>query len=460
MQVVHFGPKIWEILLVLIIGFTLVGLVAKRPKLFWPLLIIVNILGIGPSLMKYFFWDKVLTGFIVLGAVLRMSVDKGHLRNAVRRDDHKLIFVLWIGYMIMESAIGVIVNSDPRIISWILVYAMLGLLSYILYYRGRNFPFPSIRQFSIIVLVTVLLYNIALLAYGVIIEKVLGIQHGRFAYQFLFRDTSFVWSGPSISSYPTIIGMPAAILAMNDGSFRVRMLVSVSLFFMIETALYYDSRAAYIIIFCIFLVSLHKIRFSKIITIILIFIPIFYYSMKHQTMYDFFTTEIFNPTQMVWSPSERDLPRQKHTVAAFMRVTDNVFTFFVGDGMYSHKITLGPYMKKVNEELPEVPIVIQSQHLRDDDFFRTNAFTALLIDTGVIGMLTLIFLFICTAYKVISRKGPHRAVLLSTLLLAFMWQFGINTTGIVLFYLLIMPCGLVDQLSKTSALIKPIRRGL
>lgn len=460
MQIVHFDPKIWEILLVLIIGLSLAWRVAKRPKLFWPLLIIVNILGIGPSLMKYFFWDKALTGFIILGALLHRSVDKDHLRSAVNRGDHKLIFGLWIGYMIMESVIGVIVNSDPRIIFWIFFYAELGLLSYILYHRARDFPFPSIRQFSIIVLVTVLLYNIALLAYGIIIETVLGIPYGRYAAQFLFRDI-FVWAPPSISSYPTIIGMPAAVFAMNDGSFRVRLLVLISVSVMAIAAFYYDSRAAYIIIFGVFLVSLNKIKVSYILTSILIFVPIFYYSYgDSETISTFFSEEIYDSAQILWSPSERDLPRQKHTVAAFMRITDNVVTFFVGDGFYSHKLTIIPYMEKAYAGMPAVVIPIKSQELRDDAYLRTNAFTALLIDTGVIGMLTLILLFIFTAYKVIFQKSPYRLVLLLTLLLAFAWQFSVNTTGIALFYLLFMPCGLVEQLSKASGPIRPIRRGL
>lgn len=450
MEIVHFGPKIWEILLVLIIGFPLMVLVSKRPNLFWPFLIIVNILGIGPSLMKYFFWDKVLTGFVILGALHHRSVDNEHLKNTTSRDDHKLIFGLWIGYMIMESVIGVIVNSDIRIIFWSIFYVLLGVLAYILCCRGEKFPFPSIRQFSIIVLVSVLLYNISYLVYGFIIENVMHVTYGRFAYQFLYRDTSFVWAGPSIAIYPIIIGMPVVILAMNDDSFRVRMLVLVSLFFMIATTFYYDSRAAYIVIFCVLLVSLRKIRFSKIIIIILILIPIFNYFTGKRTISDFFSEEVFSSMQMMWSPSKRDIPRQRHTVAAFMRLTDNVVTFFVGDGMYSHKLTMKPYIQKVYEGVPAAPITIQSQHLRDDDFIRTNAFSALLIDTGLIGMLSLILLFICTAYKVISRKCPYRIVLLTTLFLTFMWQFGINMSGIVLFYLLFMPCGLIDQLSKSS----------
>lgn len=455
MEIVHFGPTIWEILLVLIIGIPLVGLVATRPKLFWPFLIIVNILGVGPSLMKYFFWDKALTGFIVLGALLRILVDKGHLRNVVSRDSHKLIFGLWLGYMVMESVIGVIANSDLRLIGWVLFYAMLGLLSYILYHRGRDFPFPSIRQFSLIVMVTVVLYYIAYLAYGVIVERLLDIgQTGRFAAQFLFRDTSFVWAGASIALYPTIIGMPAAIFAMNDRSFRVRMLVWSSISLMMAAAFYYASRSSWIIIFCVLLVSLRKIRVSKIILITLIFVLIFYMFTTSTPSYEFFD-EIVKSTQLLWSPAQGDIARNLQLKAAFMRITDNVVTFFVGDGIYSHKVTIIPYIKELYAKyLPEQIVVVKGQELRDDAFFRTTAFTALLIDTGVIGILFLILLFIFAAYKVISQKSPHRALLFTTLFLTFTWQFTINMTGIVLFYLLFMPCGLVEQLSKTSAPIK------
>jgi hypothetical protein len=461
--------KDWEIIAVLIIGLTLVGLVAKRPKLFWPLLIIVNMLGIGPLLMGYSFWDKLLTGFILMGALLRsISVDKCHLRNAVSRDGHKLIFGLWVGYMIMESVIGVIANSDLRTIYWILFYAMLGLLSYILYHRGRDFPFPTIRQFSLIVLVTVLIYNIAYLAYGVIVESLLAIgTQGRFAAQFLLKDSIFAWTPPSAATFPTIIGMPAAIFAMKDDSLRVRMLAWYSIALMMIVAFYYSSRSAWIVIFCILLVSLRKIRVSRIIPIILIFGLTFYiFAFVDVPIYDFFH-DITKTTQLLWSPSEGDMSRNLQFKAGFMRITDNVVTFFVGDGIYSHKVTIIPYIEDLYEQyMPEEKFTVTGwQEHRDDTVrgltvFRTTAFTALLIDTGVIGMLSLILLFIFAAYKVISRKGPHRTILLITLLLAFTWQFSINITGIVLFYLLFMPCGLVEQLSKNSATIKPIRKGL
>lgn len=450
MQIVTFAPQYWEVLLLLAIGVTLALQVAKKPRLFWPLLIIVNLVGLGPSLMKYFFWDKALTAFILLGA-LRRKKDPTQAKIGVKPSDHSMLFNLWIAYMVAESIIGVVANADVRIIFWVLFYGTLGLLSYILYHRGGEFPFPSLRQFSITVLVTVLVYNIALLAYGAIVEQVLGLEAGRFAAQFVYRDT-FVWAPPSVSSYPSIVGMPVAVLALTDRSVRLRLLALASVSAMVLAAFYYDSRAAYIAIAVSIVLSLGKARLSGLAALAAILIPLFNYSMGGiTTIQDFLSTEVLESGQMLWAPSERDMPRQRHTVAGFIRVTDNLRTFFIGDGFYLHRTTIIPAMQKANEGMPAEIVAIASQELRDDDFFRTNAFTALLIDTGVIGMLMLIALFLRCAFRVVALARSNRALLVSMLILAFAWQFSVNTTGLCLFYLMFMPLGLIEQLSRLNS---------
>lgn len=455
MRIVTFAPQYWEILLLLVIGVAIASQVAKKPKLFWPLLIIVNLVGLGPSLMKYFFWDKALTAFIILGALSRKK-DPSQAQIGVKASDYSMLFNLWIAYMIAESIIGVIVNADIRIVFWVLFYATLGILSYILYHRGGEFPFPSARQFSIIVLATVLVYNIVLVAYGIVVEQVLGLEAGRFAAQFVYRDV-FVWAPPSVSSYPSIVGMPAAVLAIGDRSVRLRLLALISVSAMVVAAFYYDSRAAYFVIAVGLVLFLAKSRVSGMLAMAAILIPLIGYSIRGTTTFqDFLSTEVLESGQILWSPSERDRPRQRHTVAGFIRVTDNLRTFFVGDGFYSHRTTIVPAMEKANEGMPAEIVTIKAQELRDDDFFRTNAFTALLIDTGVIGMLLLIALFLRCAFKVIARTGPSGTVFISMLVLAFAWQFSVNTTGLCLFYLLFMPLGLVEQLSRLKSARAPV----
>lgn len=456
-QIVHFSPRLWELGLLLTIGLSLAWWVRRRPTQFWPALIVVNILGIGPSLMKYFFWDKALTGFIILGALCRRPGRRYPPTSRTRRNGHVAVFTAWIVYLVVESVVGVVANSDWRIIFWAFFYSLLGVLSYILCYRRRDFPFPSLRQCSIIILVSVLTYNVALLVYGVIVEEVIGLEDGRFAAQFVFRD-SFVFAPPSVSSYPVLIGLPAAIFVLNDASYKVRALALCAVGIMIAAAVYYDSRAAYFVIACVFLLSLRKVGILRIVAVSVIFTTLYRPSLDDRSMWSFFNEEIFASVSILWSPSDRDLPRQRHTVAGFLRVTDNVRTFFVGDGFYSHKTTIIPFMAQATRGVPVQKISIESQSLRDDAYLRTNAFTALLIDTGVVGMLTLVLLFVLAGYKVLSSKGPHRAVLLCVLLLAFGWQFSVNTTGIVLFYLLFMPFGLVEQLGKAASPEVRVRR--
>ena len=99
-------------LLVLLTGAGVALLVARRPWLFWPLLLVVNTVGNGPRLGGYVVLDEILTGFIVAGAGLRIAVTGASRRRDVRVGAHRAVYLLLIGYLICQSAIGVIENDD------------------------------------------------------------------------------------------------------------------------------------------------------------------------------------------------------------------------------------------------------------------------------------------------------------------------------------------------------------
>ena len=48
----------WDTLVGVILGIILMILIVKKPKLFWPLLIIVGIIGVGPRVKGYLFIDE------------------------------------------------------------------------------------------------------------------------------------------------------------------------------------------------------------------------------------------------------------------------------------------------------------------------------------------------------------------------------------------------------------------
>lgn len=459
-----------EISIALLIGLTVMVIVSKRPRLFWHMLIIANIVGNGPRLMGYFFWDELLTGCVILGALLRVTLLNTKPQKNVSNPDHKFVFVLWVLYMVMESVIGIMVNSDLRIIRWVLFYIELGLLSSILYYRGREFPFPPVRHFSIVVLITTVIYYIAYLTHGAIIESMLEFPAlGRFAAQYLTEG--FLWSGTAMAIFPTIIAVPSAIFLMNDSSFKVRMLVLFSMFLMMFVGFYYDSRMSWVIIFAICLVSFKRFRLAKLINTIVLFGLVFYIFVPKPLEHigEFFYT-IFEGTQTLWSPGESDMGRKLQFEAGLLRLTDNPRTFLIGDGIYSHRFTINPHINKLYQEyMPEKPFNIPGyEEIRaakdvgpgGTTIFRTTAFTALVIDTGIIGMILFYLNYIFTGHNLIKQKSTQRIILLTTLFLAFMWPFNNNISEVVLLYILIMPRGLLEQLSTASSPIKPQKESI
>lgn len=452
-----------EISIALFIGFTVMVIVSMRPRLFWHMLIIVNIVGNGPRLMGYFFWDELLTGCVILGALLRVALLNTKPQKNVSNPAHKFVFFLWVFYMVMESIIGIMVNSDLRIIRWILFYIELGLLSSILYYRSREFPFPPVRQFSIVVLITTVIYYIAYLAHGMIIESMLGIGTlGRVAAQYLTEG--FLWSGSAMAIFPTLIAMASAIFLMNDSSFKVRMLALFSMFLMMFVGFYYDSRLSWVIIFAMCLVSFKRFRLTKLIKIIVLFGLMFHIFMPNNPIGKFLYT-IFEGTQTLWHAGESGMGRKLQFEAGLLRLTDNQRTFLIGDGIYSHRFTINPhvnelYRKYIPEKLKfNVPSYEKIRAAQDvgpggTTIFRTTAFTALVIDTGIIGMTLFYLNYIFTGLKLIKQKSTQRIILLTILFLAFMWLFNNNISEVVFLYILIMPRGLLEQLSTASSPIK------
>ncbi|MBI5643598.1 MAG: hypothetical protein HY954_09030 [Deltaproteobacteria bacterium] len=224
-----------ELIAALFLGIAAAVMVARSPRLFWPVLIVANIFGNGPRLFGYFFWDEWLTGFAVIGALLCILVDKKGHANDPGNKDHKVIFIVWAFYMVAESFVGMFLNDDIRITRWILFYSLLILIFLIMHFRGDMFPFPRFRRFASITLITSVLYFLSYLAHGMMIERILGVgEFGRFAAQ--FETEGILWSGSATAVFPALIAMPVAIILMNDRSLKRRMLALLSVFIMMVIA--------------------------------------------------------------------------------------------------------------------------------------------------------------------------------------------------------------------------------
>lgn len=428
--------------------------IAARPRWFWPMLIVAGIVGCGPRIGGYFFLDEIISSAVVLGALLRLAGARtkrtGNYSHA--KNVHCTWFYVWIVFMIMESIFGVIYNEDLRIIRWILFYTMLGVIAWIINNRDYEFPFPSFEAVSVTIVSTTLLLYVAYLAQGMYFESILGL-HGRFLSQ------DMVWAGSAYAVYPTLLAAPAALLLTNNYSRRIRALAWAAIAMIMVIALYYDSRISWLVIIGTFFAGLHRLKLRNMVLVVSIFLVSFALYMPDPLKNVVgFGQGILESVQALWNPSESDVTRNLQLQVGFLRIADNPKTFLIGDGVYSHRFTAIPHMDALySEYLQYTGFSIPGS--RDDsrgmDIFRTVGFTAMLIDTGVIGMFLFILNWLFVGKKVLKSAVSNKALFLAIITMSFMWLLSNNITDITLFYLLIMPKGLIERWSQCELGTKP-----
>jgi len=78
-----------------------------------------------------------------------------------------------------------------------------------------------------------------------------------------------------------------------------------------------------------------------------------------------------------------------------------------------------------------------------------EGFTALVVDSGGIGLVLLLANLVMVGRSIVrERDNPNRGLLLFSLFCIFMWLFVISLSDNTLFYLAIIPQGILVQLSK------------
>lgn len=434
----------WELFLLAFISVVVIGLIIYKAALFWPLLIISCIVGTGPRIKGYFFLDEILTIAVLSGAVIRLAVVRHNPQSGSVRDRlHRYVFGLWVGYMIAESILGIVANEDLRIVRWVIFYLTLAVLFLLTNKQYREFSFPPIRQVIWIVLITTSAVYVAYLVQGAYFDTLLG-QHGRF----LSQDS--VWAGSAYATFPTLIAMPIAVFALLSAERKIRLLAWVTLGLMVATAFYFDSRVSWLVVLSFLAVALPTLKLHQILMFPVLFVLGFILITGDPTSnLGGFFANLYEASQAIWSPGKSDVNRQLQLHAAFMRTFDNVKTFFIGDGMYSHRFTVIPYISHLYDlYLPEQDFIIRGSR-RDElgmTIFRTTGFTALLVDTGVIGMVLFCANYVLAARSLWRSSSRHRLILLFTLGMSFLWLFVNNITDIILLYLLFLPHGLLHEL--------------
>ncbi len=415
------------------------------------MLLVVNTFGNGPRLRGYAILDEIFTGLIVAGATLRIMVHSPNRRPDQPAGFQKWAYIGWIVYMVYEACVGIIVNEDLRLIRWVIFYAMLGMLSLILYRRSSEFPFPSSRQVALIISITTTIYYITYLGQGLIGEMIFGAWAGRFLTQ------DYFWTGSAYAVFPTLTAMPAAIILINEASRKVRALAWGSIALMMAVAFYYDSRISWLVMIAICAVSLRTIRVRRIIAIAFVFLSMAFWSLPNLLEHlPLMGEDLLATSQALWAPQKTDLGRHIQLEAGINAALDDWKTFVFGAGIYSHRFLIVPYIHDLMKWRYQPDLSFMIPGTRDDSgpevtIFRTVGFSALLIDAGVVGLLLFIVNLLLVARHVLITRTTMRTNMTLVVILAGLWLLSNNILDIIMFHLILMPCGLIEQWARASA---------
>lgn len=358
---------------------------------------------------------------------------------------HFFCFSLFMLYLSLQSLRGLIVLQDFRMIRFVAVFFFLYLAGYISY--KQYIPLVPPGNLIRIVLYSTLVYFLLYLGHGVYNELWYGLNR--------FDKQGFEWSGSTVAMFPIFPALSAVYFAIKNEPVRAsvdirppKWLAWAVIITSIVAGFYYDSRISMLAVIGFFLLSFRSFGLIKSAIVAVVFLGAFYaiylITVPGADSYTMLTEFFENLFVAGAGKQASDMDRKLAVVAAFRSILTDFGNLFVGTGFYVDRFSMLPFYTEV---LYERGVIVGTS-----DIVRTATFPSLLAGTGLIGIFLLLSCYFCTAYEIFrqSRILGHRAgkVLVLSLGLVFISMFISISVDLILFYMCLMPNGLLIQLSR------------
>lgn len=426
----------WNIIFILygIFGLVIIITIIKKPTLIKPILIGTMVGTAGLAIYGRQIVDEYFLLIILFAIVLLIFANKLKLvKTKTKKWDkiHQWVFFVMILYMLLETFRSMILYGDLRIFRWIIYYAMLGILAFFL--THNNLPKLSREKTSLIIGITSLVFLIIYFSYGFIFEIFHG-PNSRWALQ------GMEWPQTTNAVFALFVAIPSAIFLIKNKKYVYK---TIGLFIFIAgfaIAYYYDSLTTFITMFAFLIVAPTVFSLRKIVVWFSIF-SILILSLSSIEYSNHLPSKALGV--ILNKPSENPDVRYLHFIASFASINNSAIPWLFGYGADAHKFILVPHLQKLyNRYLPGTKTPAAAQ---------TTGFTAILVDSGWIGLLLLLANFALTGRRILMQKNkPGKIILLLSLGITGCWLTITHGLAVVLFYFIIMPEGLLIQLSSAQ----------
>ena len=126
-------------------------------------------------------------------------------------------------------------------------------------------------------------------------------------------------------------------------------------------------------------------------------------------------------------------------------INRSALTSLFGFGYRMSGAVIAPQLAEVASVLS--PAYLERVLRKDWDNVAVEGMAALILDTGLLGLLLVVLLPLVLVHRVWHSGAENRLVLIGATLFCFLWLFVIDIRDSVLFFVLLMPNGLISSLA-------------
>ena len=452
---------IWAVAPFVATGLLLCTCVILRPAMFWSLVVGTAVLTAGMFILRFPIFDEWLMGWLAAGGVIAVSSGAVPRRRRATHRPWEIVFLLYSLHLIFASLSGLLVHHNPKAIRFTFTYLVVLVLGLLL--AKYDFPRPRVQDITRLVAKASLAYYVLYIVHGLVIRPswVPEIMEG------------IGYAGSGNQTATGIVAMPAALILIGRERGRRKALGWAVLILSLAVTALGDSRAGLLAIvgamvvapFAIGVAPVLKTAAVAVAASVAIGAALFG---RPQWGWDS-TTALLNSLKIEGGTStleyygrtvtagRGDSGRFLYARAAAGFLFHNPLLALTGAGTYGYFPTIGEYLQNVGDKF-EIPILSSTINYASSlggivEPPRPPALGALLVETGLLGIA---LLALCCGFAISSAVlrrsraqelailwGPNILVAASVLLAMAWISFG-EIQDMMLFYLLIMPGGLVQ----------------
>jgi hypothetical protein len=387
----------------------------------------------GIQILGYALVDVfLLTGFIFLLA----------MQNKSLKIKINWVFIFCI-FMLIQVLRGMYVLADLRMIYWIVFFITL--------YFSHQYIVNSYKKSKIDLDFAKKVFNFSL-AYFVIYGLLPIFIEDPDNFQGIY------WVGSS-AAFIIIIPLLAShyVIFERSGYSLANLKIPSLLIYLIVTVLHYSRTGMYLLfLYMLFLfIKTTAFSFKKIIFVIPVILISFlvldttrqiYYTNSESTG----ATEIAQVTGVLNEGMEAeeiagDINRFLMVISVYEKFTSSPVEFLLGSGWYTSRYALKPFEASTFKSFG-----LNAEHLSNDKPMQITSFAAILSDTGLIGMLFIIYFFLKSTTQIIYTKSKGVLIFLGLLYINWLFYLVGNSFVSIISFLLIFPDGIIVNLARLN----------